>query len=140
MVINCRRMGWAGHAVHVEVLTKVTFYLEGKKRLLRPRNRWFDNTNINFGDSGCVCVCGRVCVCVNCVELFQFWPQIVGFYKCCNEVSSRDTLSKTSSFREKSCKAFYVTLYLPTINAQYFVNCALFNYVSCAFRCLSTSS
>jgi hypothetical protein len=64
-VIKPRRMGWAGHVVHMGEGKGVYRVLvgkpEGRRPLWRPRHRWEDNIRMDLRKVGCGCV--------DCMEL-----------------------------------------------------------------------
>jgi len=64
-------------------------------------------------------MCVFSCMYVNCFKIFQFWAQMVGFYKCCNEISLLHMLSMSHVFEKISAPLLSVTSYLPTVDASY---------------------
>jgi hypothetical protein len=52
-IIKSRRIGWAGHVVHMGARNTYRFLVrkpEGKRPLGRPRWRWVDNTKMDIGE------------------------------------------------------------------------------------------
>ena len=55
--LKLRQIKWAGHAAHMEKSRNSCRILvgkpEGKRHLLRPRNRWEDNNKMDLRELGC---------------------------------------------------------------------------------------